>query len=100
MSRRALFICRRYDKAKLYVGHLAPHTTREMLEPLFARHGRIMQIDIIPDRERMAACKGFAFVLMEDEAQARAAAYAVNGLNFESRCIEVGLGGSGPRFLS
>jgi len=35
-----------------------------------------------------------------NEAQARAAAYEVNGRNFESRCIEVGLGGSDPRFLS
>jgi hypothetical protein len=43
------------DKAKLYVGHLAPHTTKEMLLALFQPHGSVLQVDVIPDRERHLA---------------------------------------------
>ena len=79
------------DISKLYVGHLAPHTTKEMLLPLFQPFGAVLQIDIIPDRDRNVACKGFAFVQMAEESAAHTAAAATNNLSFEGRSLEVRL---------
>ena len=79
------------DKSKLYVGRLPPHTTAEMLLRLIQPHGRVLQIDVIPDRERQLVCRGFAFVQMEEETAARAAAAACNGTHFEGRTVEVRL---------
>ena len=60
-----------------------------MLE-MFKPFGRVLQIDVIPDRERQLSCKGFAFVLFSTPEEA-IAAKALNGHVVEGKSIDVRL---------
>ena len=52
--------------------------------------GRVLQIDVIPDRERQLACKGFAFVQFSTPEEA-VAAKALSGTVIEGKSIDVRL---------
>jgi len=78
------------DRCKLYVGKLPPYADANLLTSVFGGFGAVEKIDVIPDRERMAPCKGFAFVLFASEAAARAAALATNRVvQFDGRALDV-----------
>ena len=72
------------DGAKLYVGHLPPTMTAEQMLEMFKPFGRVLQIDVIPDRERQLACKGFAFVQFSTPEEA-VAAKALSGTVIEGQ---------------
>ena len=78
------------DAAKLYVGHLPPTMNAERMLEMFKPFGRVLQIDVIPDRERQLSCKGFAFVLFSTPEEA-IAAKALNGHVVEGKSIDVRL---------
>ena len=78
------------DGAKLYVGHLPPTMTAEQMLEMFKPFGRVLQIDVIPDRERQLACKGFAFVQFSTPEEA-VAAKALSGTVIEGKSIDVRL---------
>jgi|SRR5688572_79064 len=73
---------------KLYVGNLPYSTTDEDLRTLFAEYGTVVSASIISDRDS-GRSKGFGFVELEDDAQAKAAIEALNGKEFSGRNVVV-----------
>ena len=63
---------------KLYVGNLSLQTTENDLQDLFEQHGAVKEVQLITDRWT-GKSRGFAFVTMNDDAQANAAISALNG---------------------
>jgi RNA recognition motif-containing protein len=73
---------------KLYVGGLAYSVTEQELEALFAEHGKVTSSAVIKDRDT-GQSKGFGFIEMSDDAEAKAAMAALNGKDFNGRSIMV-----------
>lgn len=73
---------------KLYVGNLSYSTTQESLETAFSDHGRVEEVAIVMDRET-GRPRGFAFVTMNNEDEARAAIDSVNGQEIDGRTVTV-----------
>lgn len=74
--------------SKLYVGGLAYSVTEQQLEELFTEHGKVASAVIIKDRDS-GQSKGFGFVEMSDDKEAKAAIAALNGKDFNGRSIMV-----------
>ena len=93
---------------KLYVGNLTFGVTNSTLEQLFAAHGTVESAQVIMDRDT-GRPKGFGFVEMKTDQEARAAIAALNGKEVDGRALTVnearprpeggrgGSGGSGGR---
>lgn len=87
---------------KIYVGNLSYNTTEEGLDSAFSAYGTVSSVAIIRDRET-GKSRGFAFVEMQDDAQATAAIDALNGAQVDGRTLTVnearpkagGMGGGG-----
>lgn len=73
---------------KLYVGNLAYSTDEEALRKVFSQHGEIESVNVITDRDT-GRSKGFGFVEMANDDQAKAAIDALNGTELEGRTIKV-----------
>lgn len=73
---------------KIYVGNLSFSTTEDSLNALFSNYGEIQECAVITDRET-GRPRGFAFVTMPDDSQAKAAIEALNGSEFEGRSLNV-----------
>jgi cold-inducible RNA-binding protein len=73
---------------KLYVGNLSYSTTQEALESAFSDHGRVDEVAIVMDRET-GRPRGFAFVTMNNDQEARSAIDAVNGKEIDGRTVTV-----------
>lgn len=73
---------------KLYVGGLSYNTTEDQLRELFAQYGAVSSVAIIKDRDT-GQSKGFGFVEMADNGQARAAMADLNGKEFGGRTLTV-----------
>ncbi|MCS0418805.1 RNA recognition motif domain-containing protein [Vibrio diabolicus] len=65
---------------KLLVRNLARTTTEHEVRVLFSAHGTVTQCDLVLDQET-GQSKGFAFLEMPDEKEAKA---ALNSLNLTS----------------
>jgi cold-inducible RNA-binding protein len=63
---------------KIYVGNLGPFADQASLETLFSIFGKVEKAYIVNDRQT-GKSKGFGFVVMGDEAQAKAAISALDG---------------------
>ena len=63
---------------KLYVGNLSFETTENDLQDLFEQYGQVGEVALMTDR-MTGKSRGFAFVTMNDKAQAEAAMSATNG---------------------
>ena len=74
--------------SKLYVGNLSYSVTSEHLEKLFAAHGEVRSAQIINDRDT-GQSKGFGFVEMGGDDQAKAAIAALNGQPLDGRNLTV-----------
>lgn len=66
------------QNANLYVSHLEPHITKEMLDKIFAPYGNIIDSKVLYD-PRTGQSKGVGFVRYDTKAQAQAAVNALNG---------------------
>ena len=92
---------------KLYVGNLSYETTEEELQELFAQAGSVASVALPTDRET-GRPRGFGFVEMSSEEEARKAITMFNGQTLrdrqlkvnESRPREEGGGRSGGGFRS
>ncbi|MCU0735373.1 MAG: RNA-binding protein [Methylotetracoccus sp.] len=89
---------------KLYVGNLSYNVTNRDLETMFAAHGTVESANVIMDRDS-GRSKGFGFVEMGTDQQARAAISALNGKDFDGRDLTVNEprpreGGTGGAFGS
>jgi RNA recognition motif-containing protein len=74
--------------SKLYVGNLAFSTTESELRDLFAQHGTVAEVFIAMDKFS-GRSRGFAFVTMGSDAEAKAAITGVNGKNVGGRDLAV-----------
>jgi len=73
---------------KLYVGNLGYKVGNRELEQLFAAHGSVRSAEVIVDRTTKQP-KGFGFVEMESDQEARAAIAALNGKEIDGRTVTV-----------
>jgi cold-inducible RNA-binding protein len=73
---------------KLYVGNLSFETTENDLQDLFEQHGQVGEVALMTDR-MTGKSRGFAFVTMNDKAQAEAAMTATNGKELNGRTLSV-----------
>ncbi|QBY05373.1 RNA-binding protein [Thalassotalea sp. HSM 43] len=62
---------------KLLVRNLARTTTEQEIRILFSTHGTVTQCDLVLDQET-GKSKGFAFVEMPDDSEAKAALSALH----------------------
>jgi RNA recognition motif-containing protein len=76
--------------SKLYVGGLPYSTTSEGLRQHFARCGAVVSATVVTDRISGQA-RGFGFVEMSTEAEAKAAIELLNGQMLEGRRLKVEL---------
>ena len=73
---------------KIYVGNMAFSTNQQSLEGLFSNYGQVDEVAVVTDRET-GRPRGFAFVTMPNDEEAKAAIEAVNGTEFEGRTLNV-----------
>jgi cold-inducible RNA-binding protein len=73
---------------KVYVGNLSYRTDESTLRKAFENFGEVDTVNIIIDRET-GRSKGFAFVEIPSDEQAKAAMDALNGSELDGRAIKV-----------
>lgn len=73
---------------KLYVGNLDYSSTSEDVKNAFAQFGAVESAEVIMDRNT-GRSKGFAFVEMGNDDEARAAIAGLDGKNLDGRLIKV-----------
>lgn len=73
---------------RLYVGSLSYQTTEEELADLFGQVGQVVSATVITDRDS-GRSKGFGFVEMSNDDEARKAIEQLNGTTLGSRQIVV-----------
>ena len=73
---------------RLFVGNLGYGVTDSELAELFRPHGTVVSATVLMDRETKKS-KGFGFVEMKSEVEAKKAGDAVNGLEVGGRILTV-----------
>jgi RNA recognition motif-containing protein len=73
---------------KIYVGNLSYEATDDSLRSLFAESGTVTSAQVVTDRYTGQA-RGFGFVEMSTEDEARAAISALNGRQHGGRALTV-----------
>ncbi|MEW6555445.1 MAG: RNA-binding protein [Actinomycetota bacterium] len=73
---------------KIYAGNLSYSTSSEDLWKTFEEFGNVESADVIMDRNTNRS-KGFGFVEMSDDTEARAAISALNGKDVDGRALNV-----------
>src|SRR5213082_2929934 len=73
---------------KLYVGNLSFNTTETDLQDLFSQVGPVSEVTLMQDKFT-GKSRGFAFVTMSNEADARKAVAEFNGKTVEGRPLTV-----------
>lgn len=73
---------------KLYVGNLSYSVTSEELQELFAPFGTVQSAQVIEDRDA-GRSKGFGFVEMSSDEEARKAIAGLNGQVHGERALTV-----------
>ena len=74
---------------RLYVGNLAFHSTEDSIAAAFGQASRrVKNVSLILDRDT-GQSRGFAFVEMETEADAKAAIEALDGKDLDGRALRV-----------
>src|ERR1700730_12576868 len=73
---------------KLYVGNLAYRVSSSDLEQMFSQFGTVESAEVISDRDT-GRSKGFGFVEMSNDNEARAAIEALNDQEHDGRRLTV-----------
>jgi RNA recognition motif-containing protein len=73
---------------KLYVGNLSLKVTNGALQQMFATQGTVLSAQVIMFRDT-GLSKGFGFVEMKSEQEAKTAIAALNGKELEGRAVIV-----------
>jgi RNA recognition motif-containing protein len=73
---------------KLYVGNLSFNTSTQDLETMFGESGTVQSTNIIEDHET-GRSRGFGFVEMSSDAEAKAAIAALDGKEIDGRNLKV-----------
>jgi len=74
--------------ANLHVGNLSFNVTGSQLETLFAQFGSVKSAQVIADKFT-GRSKGFGFVEMGSDAEAKAAIQGLNLKEYDGRCMTV-----------
>jgi cold-inducible RNA-binding protein len=74
--------------SKLYIGNLSYNVTGSQLQEIFSPHGAVQSAEIIADRET-GQSKGFGFVQMGSDDEAKTAISALNGKEVGGRALTV-----------
>ena len=72
----------------IYISNLNFRTKNDSLQQLFEQYGEVSSANIITDRES-GRSRGFGFVEMPNDVQAREAIEALNNTDFEDKTITV-----------
>jgi RNA recognition motif-containing protein len=73
---------------RLYVGNLSYNTTEETLKNFFAQHGAVESVTILMDKFS-GRSRGFGFVEMTNDDEAKAAIEKTHGQNLDGRELVV-----------
>jgi RNA recognition motif-containing protein len=73
---------------KLYVGNLSFRTTDDILRQAFEQFGEVTSASVVMDRET-GRSRGFGFVEMSNDEEAKAAINAMHGRELEGRNLTV-----------
>jgi len=73
---------------KIYVANLPSGTTESELKALFSNAGDVMSVNIVKDRQT-GQPRGFAFVEMSNQWDARRAVSTLNRKNFMGKDLQV-----------
>ena len=91
-------------ETKLYIGNMSYDTTEEDLRTMFSEAGTVGSVDIIKDRDT-GRPKGFAFIMMGNQAEAEKAISKFNEKTVNDRALAVNIArpreertGGGSRF--
>jgi RNA recognition motif-containing protein len=74
--------------SKLYVGNLSNTTTEDALLNLFSQSGTVVSVDLIRDPLDKRS-KGYAFIVMSNQAEAYQAIEMLDGNNLDNTQIRV-----------
>lgn len=72
----------------IYVGNLSWTCSNDELKSLFEQHGTVTRAQVVMDRETNRS-RGFAFVEMASDSEAKAAIEALNNSVFQGRPLTV-----------
>jgi len=72
----------------IYVGNLSYTTSEEDIRAAFSQYGTVDSANLITDRDS-GRSKGFGFVEMSVDTEARAAIDALNGKDLDGRSLNV-----------
>jgi RNA recognition motif-containing protein len=72
----------------IYVGNLSYNTDDAALRVAFEPHGEVTSAQVVMDRET-GRSRGFGFVEMSSDEQAKAAIAALNGTELDGRTLNV-----------
>ncbi len=73
---------------KIYVGNMSFDSNEAEVRKAFEAHGKVETVTIINDRDT-GRPKGFGFVEMSNDTEAKAAIEALNGKDFMGRTLNV-----------
>lgn len=73
---------------KIYVGNMSFSSTEDTLRAEFGSYGEVEEVAIITDRDT-GRPRGFAFVTMASDDEARAAIEGLNGKELDGRTLNV-----------
>ena len=80
----------------MYVSNLSFHTTDESLKGLFEKFGTVSSAKVINDRDT-GRSRGFGFVEMPNEKEAKEAIQALNNKEVEGRAMSVSVARDKPK---
>lgn len=72
----------------IFIGNLAPKTSPQQLRDIFAAFGEVLSVSLVKNRDT-GDPRGFAFVEMSSEAEAKRAIAAVHGSLIDERVVTV-----------
>jgi RNA recognition motif-containing protein len=72
----------------IYVGNLSYEVTEDDLKQAFEAHGEVASANVISDKFT-GRSRGFGFVEMAKDDEARAAIEAINGMDLKGRALNV-----------
>ncbi len=77
-----------YEVNKLFVGNLNFRVTSQDLETLFGQYGQVSEAAVVNDK-MTGRSRGFGFVTFNTAEEAKKAADALNGKDFQGRNLAV-----------
>ena len=76
------------EKYANYVGNMNYRTSEDEINNLFSQYGEVSSVKLISDRETGRA-KGFGFITMNNDSEAKQAIEELNEKEFEGRILRI-----------